>query len=143
MTRLVALLIGFASLPVAGALTARAADAPPAPAPATVVMAPGCKFVMHSGRIRPGDNVPVRVALRNTQQWCFGGFSLSGTSSSGTHVVDQPDHGELRLIVRPEGMIVAYRPKVGFTGSDSFLVAVPSGYGGYDINYAASVTVAP
>lgn len=93
--------------------------------------------------IRAGDNVPVGVTLRNTQQWCYGGFGISGVSSSGIRVVDQPGHGELRLFIQPTGMILAYRPKPGFTGSDSFLVGVPSGYGGLDINYAASVTVDP
>lgn len=67
---------------------------------------------------------------------------MSGPSSSGARIVDQPSHGELRLKVVDGGVVFVYRPGAGYQGSDRFLIALPSG-GGSDYNLAASVTVDP
>lgn len=107
-----------------------------------MVMAPGCWFQFHHGRIRAGDNIPASMALRNTGQWCLGSIAVSGASSSGARVVDAPNHGELRLKVVDGGVVFVYRPGPGYQGSDRFLISLPSG-GGSDFNLAASVTVDP
>ena len=105
-------------------------------------MAPGCSFQFHHGRIRAGDNIPASMSLRNTGQWCVGSIGISGPSSAGARVVDQPNHGELRMRVVDGGVVFVYRPGAGYRGSDRFLISMPSG-GGYDYNLAASVTVDP
>lgn len=105
-------------------------------------MAPGCLFQFHAGRIRAGDNIPASMSLRNTGQWCMGSIGLSGVSSSGARIVDQPNHGELRMNVVGGGIIFVYRPAPGYRGSDRFLITMPSG-NGYEYNLAASVTVDP
>ncbi len=82
------------------------------------------------------------MSLRNTGQWCVGSIGMSRSSSAGTRVVDQPNHGELRMKVVDGGVVFVYRPGSGYQGSDRFLISMPSG-GGSDYNLAASVSVDP
>ncbi len=92
--------------------------------------------------IRPGDNVPIHMAVRNAGKWCFSGMRFSGTSTQGSRLVDNAAHGEVRLLVRDEGLIFGYRPAPAYAGPDSFLITMPSGTG-YDFNLAVTVAVAP
>lgn len=105
-------------------------------------MAPGCLFRLNGRRARAGENIPANMSLQNTGQWCAGSLAMSTVSGSGARIVDQPNHGELRIVPVSGGIVFLYRPGSGYQGSDRFLIAVPAG-AGYDFNLAASVTVAP
>jgi len=102
---------------------------------------PLCHAYMHAGRIRPGDNLPVAMEVKNTGRWCFNGFGWSGDTVEGSSIAAKPDHGEVRLIVRGNSLLYGYRPGPGFSGHDSFLIEVPSGIG-ESVNLAISGQVA-
>lgn len=103
---------------------------------------PNCVVQSHGHSFRPGDNVPIHMAVRNTGRWCFGGFGFSGVSPQGSRVVDSPAHGEVRLLVREDRILFGFRAHAGYAGSDSFLITMPSGLGD-EINLAVTVVVAP
>ncbi len=103
---------------------------------------PGCVIRNHSGMVRPGDNVPIGMVVRNDATWCFTGFRFSGTSPAGSRIVEPAEHGEVRLLLRGGGIVFAYRPTPGYAGPDGFLITMPSG-AGYDFNLAITVRVTP
>lgn len=138
-------LIAVAFAFIAGATLARAQTPLPAavnPGRGLIVMAPGCLFQADTVRIRPGDNIPGRMSLRNTGQWCMGSIGMSEASSRDARILTPPNHGELRMQIGDRGVVFIYRPVPGYQGSDRFMIAVAS-VGGADYNLAASVTVDP
>jgi len=110
--------------------TALAQTPPPAannPGRGLMVMAPGCSYQMHNRRFRVGENMPATMSLRNTGEWCMGSVGMSGVAANGAHVVDQPDHGELRVKTIPAGVVFVYRPSPGYLRHSHNLLVIMAG----------------
>lgn len=125
------LLAGCATSSGAGGVQAKAATNP------------GCEVELLTHRFFAGSNVLMTMHVANTGRWCFGGLGLSGVTSSGTRIIDQPAHGQLRLMVREAGVAFGYRPAANYAGSDRFLIRMPGVVGGYETNVAVTVHVTP
>ncbi len=67
---------------------------------------------------------PMSLAMRNEGQWCAIYYSISGGAGVPTMTVtQQPSHGEAKtFLTKDQGTGIAYRPQIGYVGSDNFAV---------------------
>lgn len=121
--------------PVAGPTVQTVAAAPAAAGPKL------CGFRALGHSLRSGQDLPFIFTVKAGSQWCFDGFEVGGLSTAGQSIEQAPSHGQLRLVPRPGAVIVGYRPKPGYIGSDHFRIGVPSQI--ETAYFAGSVTVEP
>ena len=92
-------------------------------------------------RSRAGDDIPMRMYVVNRDAWCFSGFAFISGGTAPAEVYSKPSHGDLRTFLQPGGLTFGYRPKPGFSGSDSFTILVPTGFLGIDSHLKVAVEV--
>ena len=75
--------------------------------------------------VNSANPAPTVLTMSNDGGWC-GDLrkTLRNNAAFGSpmHVTSPPSHGEISIHVYDDGTTVAYKPKAGFVGTDSFTV---------------------
>jgi hypothetical protein len=105
-------------------------------------VAANCRVEGQDLHSRFGENWPLSFVLKNTGAWCGAAVGTEGGAFLSAEIVRQPSHGDARAIQQAGGTLIAYHPHAGYTGADSFQVALGAA-GGNNITVNADVEVLP